>query len=572
MEMGLSPMKVLIVDDHSYNRQLLQFVLEDNGYTCAMASDGAEALAAVQVDQDIDVVLMDVNMPVMDGYEATRQIKKVVAGRLLPIIFVTALDDDKTLVDCLTVGGDDFVPKPINETILVAKLEAHWRTIDYHRQLEKINAELSYHRRLMDREHSIVEHVFRNGMRRVDSRCDNVHYHVSPMSMFNGDLLLIAPGGKGGIYVLLGDFTGHGLSAAIGCLPVSDIFYAMTSKQASVGEIAREINLRLQDLLPSNMFFCAAVIELNINGDRITVWAGGMNDLLLIGPEGGISKRILSQHMPLGILGDDEFEVGVEIINPVQGSVLVAYTDGVIESQCPSGELYGEERLAALLTEKHDSYTKLIAAEVLDFQSGEKQSDDIAIVEICCEPIRHDGVVDTAQLDVFARESELAKAILAPFRFTWSLDVKALQRDNVIVQIAAVVGSISAMRPHSDVIYMLLSEFYSNSLEHGLLGLDSSLKNSSDGFEVYYENRHQYLQELTQGHIDITLEVKSGDPDHLWLSVVDSGSGFDYECVDNNADNDDEYAFGRGINLIQSLVESYEYSQGGRCLTISYLL
>lgn len=562
-------MKVLVVDDHSYNCELLGFILEDHHYPYASASNGAEAVDAVANDPDINVVLMDVNMPVMDGYEATRLIKERHAERFIPIIFVTALDDDETLAKCLSAGGDDFVPKPINESVLIAKLEAHGRTIEFHRQLQDTNEKLSYHQRVMEREHSIVEHVFQNGMKRVDSSCDNVNYHISPMSLFNGDLLLIAPGGKGGVYIMLGDFTGHGLSAAIGCLPVSDIFYAMTAKQAGVGEIAREMNLRLQDLLPSNMFCCAAIIEMNANGDRLTLWVGGMNDLYLVKPQGGIIQRIPAQHMPLGILEAEEFEADVNIFSPPKNSVLVAYTDGVVEAQQLDGNLYGEERLEQLLDQPADSYTEKIAAEVLAFQEGEEQTDDISIVELTCAPVTHDGIVDAERFAVELKDGQKP----LPFRFDWYLDGEALRRDDAVSQWVAILNANPNLRDHSDVLFTLLSEIYSNAVEHGLLKLDSDIKGSPEGFAEYYSLRKLALENLTEGGVSLVVEIKAEDTEHLWIVITDSGEGFDYQNqAEEEEEGDDEFSFGRGITLIRSLVDHCEYSNGGRTLTLSYPL
>jgi len=121
-------MKVLVVDDHAYNRELLGFMLEDDGHSVEYAKDGVDACNKVDSDSDIALVLMDVMMPVMDGLDATRKIKSSIEDRFLPILFVTALDNEKNITDCLEAGGDDFLPKPINENILLAKVKAHSRS------------------------------------------------------------------------------------------------------------------------------------------------------------------------------------------------------------------------------------------------------------------------------------------------------------------------------------------------------------------------------------------------------------------------------------------------------------
>lgn len=120
-------MKILVVDDQSANRAILQFLLEDEGHEVIEAKDGQEALDLYQ-EYDIDLVLMDVMMPVMDGLEATQKIKAIQTdGNHVPVIFLTAQDDDKVLTKCLQSGGDDFLAKPYNEVVLKAKITVHGR-------------------------------------------------------------------------------------------------------------------------------------------------------------------------------------------------------------------------------------------------------------------------------------------------------------------------------------------------------------------------------------------------------------------------------------------------------------
>jgi len=241
----------------------------------------------------------------------------------------------------------------------------------------------------MEREHNIVDHIFRNDMKRNDHSCNNINTHISPMSMFNGDLMLISRNPSGGIYVLLGDFTGHGLSAAIGCLPTSDIFYAMAEKQESVGDIATAINDRLINLLPDYMFFCATLIEISPQGDRLSIWAGGMNEIILIDTCGKIEARIQSQHMPLGVLEPNEFDSGIQVSEPKLNTMVFIYTDGVIETVNPAGELYGEERLEKVLLQNVENMINAVVADCEAFREDEEPNDDSSMVEIRCAPISY---------------------------------------------------------------------------------------------------------------------------------------------------------------------------------------
>lgn len=555
--------KILIVDDQAYNRELLSFILQDNGYECVTAVNGMDAVSIMEVDNSIDLVLMDVNMPVMDGFEATRQIKAEHPERYIPIVFVTALDDDETLAKCLAVGGDDFIPKPVNDIVLLAKVAANTRTANLYQQLQTTNDRLVYHQKVMDREHAIVEHVFRNGMRRVDMDCHNIRYSITPLSMFNGDLLLSAPNPSGGVYVLLGDFTGHGLSAAIGCLPVSDIFYAMTRKHADVGEIAYEMNIRLQSLLPSYMFFCAAIFELSVNGDRLSYWIGGMNDVLLVRKEGGISERLSAQHMPLGVLESHEFDSSVSSISVATGTKAFIYTDGVIEGQNSAGEMFGEERLEALFQEPRESYVDVVGHSVNEFQQA--QRDDISFVELLCAPVTH-GNPDA--LEAFL-ESPKADVRL-PWCMSATLEVEDIKRGDVIGQVIRLITNETSLSPFKDSLFTVLSELFNNALDHGLLGLDSSLKDTQEGFWEYYQLRAERLVALDSGSIDVELRLIGKGCSELKLTISHSGQGLCY--VDKPVDVSADQSYGRGMLLVESLCQSIEYSDDGRTAVAVFAL
>lgn len=129
-----TPLKVLVVDDTASNRQIVDAFLRKLGHEVVLAEDGAEAVKKFQRDQ-FDLVLMDVMMPVMNGYDATRWIKSMCGDRWVPVVFLSALDNDDNLVAGLNAGGDDYLHKPVNFVVLQAKLRSLWRAIDAQRRL-----------------------------------------------------------------------------------------------------------------------------------------------------------------------------------------------------------------------------------------------------------------------------------------------------------------------------------------------------------------------------------------------------------------------------------------------------
>lgn len=121
-------MKVLAVDDNRTNLHILQVFLKKLGHDVIVAENGAEALRQYSAEAP-DVILLDIMMPVMDGFEAARRIKAMDQERWTPIIFLSALNRDENLVEGLDAGADDYLTKPINFVVLEAKLRSIQRSL-----------------------------------------------------------------------------------------------------------------------------------------------------------------------------------------------------------------------------------------------------------------------------------------------------------------------------------------------------------------------------------------------------------------------------------------------------------
>ncbi len=560
-------MKILVVDDHTYNRDLLNFILEDEGHVCVEAENGKLACELFQKDSSIEIILMDINMPEMDGISATRVIKED-KERFVPVIFVTALDDAEMVAKCLDAGGDDFVPKPVNENILLSKIKAHARSQGVYSKLKMAHQSLQYHNQLMSREHSIVEHIFTRCNQRSPTICDNISEYTSPMSMFDGDMVLTAASPSGGLYLIVGDFTGHGLAAAMGSLPVSEVFFTLVAHQAGVSQIATELNQRLYELLPTSMFCCAAIAHIDYAGTKMTLWTGGMNDILCIKPCCKKLERVQGMHMPLGILEPEEFDDSPRILNIEQGEKLYIYTDGVNEATNKDGEEFGLERLEDIIVRGGDDVVYAVTRAVNEFHEGCEQSDDISIVEFTGGPLVHRDRGSKEVVDVGAQYHG-AKSF--PWRLSMRLEGEDLRDTSIVNQILGFVASIKGIELHQDKIFTIVSELYSNSLEHGVLQLSSKLKSSADGFEEYYRLRQEKLEQLAEQFIELDFTYLRGEPNKVKLVITDSGEGFDIASLEKGA-NDNENSHGRGISLLKTLCSVLKYSNGGRTATAIYEL
>lgn len=152
------PSKILVVDDDQRNVRLMESILRANGYPVITANDGEEALDKIMAENP-DLVLLDVMMPRMSGFEVCQRVRNRYETRLLPVIMVTALNALEEKVQALEIGADDFLSKPINKTELLAKLRSVLRVKALHDEVERTRRELEAKNRELTRMEEFKEKV-----------------------------------------------------------------------------------------------------------------------------------------------------------------------------------------------------------------------------------------------------------------------------------------------------------------------------------------------------------------------------------------------------------------------------
>jgi len=555
--------RVLIADDDHVNRLILKAILAKEGYAVEVAENGREAVEKFDAWQP-DLVLMDIMMPVLDGYEATRQIKDLAGDSFVPVIFLTALSDEAALARCVAVGGDDFLTKPYSRIILKAKIDALERVRRLHVTLRRQRDELAGHQRRLMQEHQVAEKVLAKIVHSGNLDAPQIKYMLSPMAIFNGDMLLAARKPSGGLHVILGDFTGHGLSAAIGTVPVADIFYGMTDKGFSIGDILATINDKLRVILPTDVFFAAALLELDATHSKLTIWNGGNPDVLIRRRNGHVDA-LPSDHLPLGVIENDQLDRGVRVVEIEAGDRVFAFSDGFIEARDASGQMFGIERLTATLAgePQADALFDDLLRALGDFVGGLSLGDDLSLIEITCDP----GWATT-------RTTEVPRAFRPRAPMRWSLVIElvpeTLRSIDPLPLVMHLMMDLQGLQEHREQLYAVLMELFSNALDHGLLRLDSSMKQTPDGFVRYYELRKQRLAELDHGSVRLELQHSpDGQGGLLHFTVEDDGAGFDHAQVFAPLQQNVSF-FGRGIPLLKSICDRLEYSGSGNHVEAIY--
>jgi len=556
------PLTVLVAEDGATDRLLLAQIVRRQGHHVYTAENGEQAVALF-AEKRPQLVLLDALMPVMDGFEAARQIKALAGEALVPIIFLTSLNEEQALVRCLEAGGDDFMAKPYSAVILGAKIRAMDR-------LRRLQATVLEQRDLITRHHHhllneqrVAKAVFDKVAHSGCITAPNIRYLQSPYALFNGDLLLAAFTPSGDMHVLLGDFTGHGLPAAVGAMPLAEVFYGMTAKGYGLAQMLREMNAKLKRILPVDMFCCALLLNLSVQRGTVEVWSGGMPDGYRLSAEGEVLSTLASRHLPLGILAPERFDDSTEVLPLAAGERLLLLSDGVVDTADEQDCLFGVERLRAVLAANRDPVQLFDEVMQALERFGGRPRDDISLCDIR---------MFTAQERVPAPTiySDSGRSSPLDWSLGFELRGESLKRFNPVPYLVQLLQEIHGLRPRTGALHSVLSELYSNALEHGVLGLDSRLKRDVHGFADYYQARAQRLGALVDGFVRIDLKVEPlAAGGRLIIEVRDSGAGFDVQQVLSRPCREDGLS-GRGVNLVQRLGSSAGWREGGRCAWVQF--
>ena len=553
---------VLIAEDSAADRLLLSTIVRRQGHEVLTAANGAEAVEVFR-QQRPQLVLMDAMMPVMDGFEAAQQIKALAGETLVPIIFLTSLTESEGLARCLEAGGDDFLAKPYNQVILAAKIKAMDRLRRLQATVLQQRDQIARHHNYLLNEQRVAKAVFDKVAHSGCLNAPNIRYLQSPYALFNGDLLLAAFTPAGDMHVLLGDFTGHGLPAAVGAMPLAEVFYGMTAKGYGLSETLREMNAKLKRILPVDMFCCATLLCLSFQRRSVEVWNGGMPDGYLHNIASDERTPLTARHLPLGVLSPETFDDRTEVFPMALGDRVFLLSDGVIDTCDADEQLFGVERLHQVFAANRqpEELFEEIEQALRDFR-GEAR-DDVSMVEV--------SLLDATQMrPPTLVYSDSGQSCPLDWSVSFEFRAASLKRFNPLPYLLQLLLEVHGLRAQSGALYSVLAELYSNALEHGVLGLDSSLKRDASGFARYYQERNARLDALRSGYVRVHLEiVPTGEGGCLSIRVEDSGKGFDIARVmEQPAEN--VRLSGRGVNLVQQLGRNASWSDNGRSARVEF--
>ena len=370
-------MKILIAEHDRMEQHVLQALLQDEGHDVIIASTCAETRAKYEREQP-DLVLMDIALPDGDGYSCTRKIAAACSSRFAPVILTTSLDDHLTLAKFIESDAIDFVDASSNTTVLKAKIAGYERTREIYRQLESFQTRTG-------QEIQLAKHMFDSLIRRSPTDIEFLRHWMVTAGHFCGDLLVYERAPSGDLHILMADFTGHGLAAAVGALPTSDVFFAMTRKGFTIGEIAEEANRKLNTLLPTGHFCAAVLARFSPQTAELEIWNGGQPPLFLLDDAGRVGTEVPAFHFPLGVVDKTRFDGATKTFSLKKHRHVVLFSDGLLEAQNAMGDLFGVEGVHTSLTIAREESLhphQNIKARFVDFMDGMEAHDDVSLLTV----------------------------------------------------------------------------------------------------------------------------------------------------------------------------------------------
>jgi phosphoserine phosphatase RsbU/P len=374
---NLSDSRVLIVDDVKDNIDVLVNALRDE-YKLSVALDGTAALRSIE-KQLPDLVLLDIMMPGLDGYEVCRQLRAREATREVPVMFLSALEDVKDKAHGFEVGGNDYLTKPFELLEVKARV----------RSLLKAKAYADAVRDAMARDLRIAREI-QMGILPADPAALtrgtglDVHAVIEPARQVGGDLYEVLRVSDTRVVVALGDVSGKGIPAALFMAVAVTVLRTLARQIERPDEILRRLNDELVEQNPRGMFVTLQCLVFDTKERRVLCAGGGHHELAVLTPNGPPRLMCKSTGRPIGLMPANHIECETIALEP--GETFVLYSDGVSEAMNARDDLYGEERLLATLAAHRDATLPDMLSHVLTdvraFADGAKQSDDITMLAV----------------------------------------------------------------------------------------------------------------------------------------------------------------------------------------------
>jgi len=393
--------KILVVDDNKVNSKLLCQMLKKSGFEILTAFNGKEC-CKIALEQKPDLILLDIVMPYMDGYEVCRKLKENKKTLNIPIVFLSAKKDPVDKVRGLSLGAVDYITKPFDTVEVVARVNNHLKFLKLRRQIMQKNKQLEKaFSELREKNEKIKLDIKAAGLVQSQLLPNNIKeigslkiaWKFVPSSHIAGDIFNIIPLDDKHVAVYIIDVSGHGVQAAMLAVLIHNFFRLgidnRTIKEKAGQELTIENLLEPDQVMKAlnknfpmetyEAYFTGIYGVFNTDSFEMKIANAGHPGPLVIRKDKSM-EFLNKADIPIGILPDSKYKFYTYKFKP--GDSFVLYTDGIYEFSVNNGNEMNKEVMAEIINkQKGDLKTKLEFAveKILKMSENSEFEDDVSL-------------------------------------------------------------------------------------------------------------------------------------------------------------------------------------------------
>lgn len=347
--------RILVVDDEPVNLQILINQLTKEKYSVKFLTSGEEAVSAIESGEEFDLVLLDVMMPVISGFDVCRRIRERYSAHELPVVLLTAKNTKDDMIAGISIGANDYITKPFDREELLARVRnciSLKKAAEEQKKFIAVKQELEIAK-------SIQLSILPETLPQMEGLSIRAKYE--PMMEVGGDFYDFLQIDENRIGILIADVTGHGVAAALISSMVKIAFYMSHDRIDDPAALLEKINSSLFEHIYGR-FITAFYIFIDMK-EKKAVFSNAAHWPVYIQNRysGEISEHTIRGRL-IGINREENYKN--QAISLRQGDRLVLFTDGIIEERNSTGELLGEERFIEMIQESSSSEPSRLINEV----------------------------------------------------------------------------------------------------------------------------------------------------------------------------------------------------------------
>ena len=369
--------EILIVDDKPANLRLLSQMLADRGYVVRAVKSGIRALESIRATPP-NLILLDVKMPDMDGYEVCRQLKELPESRSIPVIFISALNEIQNKVQGFDVGGVDYITKPFQYEEVIARVETHLALQRFQKRLQKAN-------RRYEKELKLAGSLQANLIPKQAPAIQGfqLSFVLRSARETSGDFYDFFPLNSDHFGILVADVVDKGAAAALLMAYGRTLLRTLAEEfPGHPDRVLNNVNQRMLSYSDASHFLTVFYGILEPKKNELVYSNAGHNPAIHLKATNGEMMMLKNTGMPLGLFDDQDWQQRKIQLDP--GDLVVMYTDGITDAQNPLNELYGMERFSKTIQTNRKrppaELEKLVLEDIDRFLDGAPQPDDMAMV------------------------------------------------------------------------------------------------------------------------------------------------------------------------------------------------